>query len=457
MRWPFRRRLWVYLIEITLLIGALVTTQLLSDRLWMLPNGDVDEYYSYALAFWTTHPLFHSIPVEYPPLAIIPFTLTILPNLPNYYHQVFAIWMGMLVVAGYLAFLRYAGHTRAIMYAVYLLLGTSATLLARFDIVPALATLAALWFAERGRFGYAYVFIAAGVLLKLYPAFLIPVIVIEQWRQSDAATSVDGSQTPIEALGQQGTNLLQAARKFWRRRATQRTLRGVWLCSGLIAGCFAVFFVLNPAGTLSGFQYAGNRPLQVESTPASLLWLASIVGIPAYPNYSFVSLNFVGPLDVVLKPASAVALVGGCLWVYIRQTRGRLTIGQAFLACLGIVLVTNKIFSPQYLIWIIPVVAYVEGLDLFWIAICFLTWCDYPIIYQLHHPIQTVTYSWQFMPVLALRNGLLLYATLRVIIRPKSQLYHSRGIPAESDSLEGIAQTGDGDEGGEVERAALAG
>ena len=230
-------------------------------------------------------------------------------------------------------------------------------------------------------------------------------------------------------------------------------MRGLCLCFGLILGCFALSYALNPAGTLSGFQYAGDRPLQVESTPASILWLGSIFGIPAYPNYSFLSLNFVGPLGNILKPASAVALVCGCLWVYFRQAQGRLTIGQAFLACLGIVLVTNKIFSPQYLIWIIPIVAYMEGLDLFWVVICILTWYDYPILYQLHHPIQTVTYSWQFMPVLALRNGLLLYVTLRVIIRPSRGLYHSEGTSADHGPLAGRAGTTDREEGGGIEHA----
>jgi hypothetical protein len=451
VRWPFR--LGIYVVEIALLIGALVATQVLSARLWMLPNGDVDEYYAYAQAFWTSHPLFHAIPVEYPLLAIIPFSLTILPNLPHAYHIVFAVWMGALVVTGYIGFLRYADHTRALMYAVYLLLGTSATLLARFDILPALTTLAALWLAERGRFTYAYILIAAGVLLKLYPAFLIPVVVIEQWRQTDAIARTEVAAPMPQAAGRQSVDLRRAVRQFWQRDATQRALRGVGLCFSLILGCFALSFVLNPAGTLSGFQYAGNRPLQVESTPASILWLGSIFGIPAYPNYSFVSLNYVGLMDSILKPASAVALVCGCLWVYVRQAQGKLTIGQAFLACLGIVLVTNKIFSPQYLIWIIPIVAYVEGLDLLWLAVCFLTWYDYPILYQLHHPIQTVTYGWQFMPVLALRNGLLLYVTLRVILRPNRRLYHSEGASADHGALAGRAGTTDREEGGGIEHA----
>jgi len=196
-------------------------------------------------------------------------------------------------------------------------------------------------------------------------------------------------------------------------------LRGVALCLTLIAAGFGGALALNTRGTLSAFLYAGQRPLQVESMPASLLWLGTLVGIPAFPDYSFVSLNYVGALDGVLRPLSAVALVAGCALVYWRQARGKLGVGRAFLACLAIVLVTNKIFSPQYLIWLLPIVAYVEGFDLLWVVICLLTWLDFPIIYQQRHPIITVPYNPLFMPEVALRNGLLLWAAARAIIAPE--------------------------------------
>jgi len=142
------------------------------------------------------------------------------------------------------------------------------------------------------------------------------------------------------------------------------------------------------------------------------------VGIPAHEDFSFLSLNYVGVLDGLLKPLSALALLGGCLWVYWRQARGKLSIGQAFLACLCAVIVTNKIFSPQYLVWLLPIAATVDGFSLVWIAICLLTTLDFPILYGTRNPIWTVTYSWQFMPVVTLRNALLVYATLRAILRP---------------------------------------
>lgn len=394
------------------LILALAATQVLSKLIWDLPNGDVDLYQNYAVAFWLRPPRLHALPVEYPPLALAVFMLTLVPPLP-WYHITFAAWMGLFVLLGYRGIRERLGRTRGYIYVLYLAIGALATILARFDIVPALATLAALWAVERGRFGSAYALIAAGILLKLYPAFLLPVVAIAHWRTlaaRDIATQGEPN-TPAR-------NPIAALSRFARRPATRRVARGLALWAVLVLAGYLPALVVNTSGALSGFNYAGGRPLQIESTPAALLWLGTIFGIPAQPDYSFTSLNYVGALDVYLKPLSAVALATGCLWVYWRQARGRLTAGQAFVACLAVVLVTNKIFSPQYLIWALPVVAYVEGFDFVWLAICLLTLYEFPVIYQMRRPILTVPYSWEFMPVLALRNGLLLYATLRAIMRP---------------------------------------
>lgn len=413
-RQPGRRWL-LRALECCLLVAALAATQVLSKNLWLLSNGDVDEYQQYAKAFWIQHPLAHALPVEYPPLAIAPFTLTLLPPGIDP-HVAFAFWMGLLVLAGYYGLLRVGGRLRAVSYIGYLLLGTAAILLARFDVVPALATLLALWYAQRRRYGRAYALLAVGVLLKLYPIFLVPVVLIDHWRAAAALAPDGGGSAPLWDWQTWRHAPGTCLRRVWAHPATKPMLRGAALCGGLILGGFVAAYVLDPGGALSGFRYAGERPLQVESTPASLLWLGTLVGIPAHPDYSFVSLNYAGTLDAALKPLSVVALAGGCLWVYWRQARGQLSVERAFLACVCVVLVTNKIFSPQYLIWVLPLVAYVEGFSPLWVAICFLTWLEFPIMYQWRHPIWTVTYTPGFMPVVAVRNGLLLWATLHVII-----------------------------------------
>jgi hypothetical protein len=411
------RSVALYAVEFGLLIVALYVTRLISIYIWALPNGDVKLYRDYALTFWTRG--FHALPVEYPPLALLPFSATLLPPFGDYF-TTYALWMLALAVLGYVGFLIYSTHRRALVYAVYLIVGAAGTLLARFDLVPALLTLAALWATQRRRFGWAYVLIALGILMKLYPAFLLPIVMIAQWRAATARARIEGAAPAEKLVGRWWWDRPSVVlRRLWAQPAMPRLAAGVGLCAGIVALGFWAALAMSPTDAFSGFNYAGARPLQIESTPATLLWLGTLLGSPAHPDYSFVSLNYVGPLDMILKPLSMVALLALCLLVYWRQAQGRLTVGQAFVACLCVVVATNKIFSPQYLIWLLPVVAAVEGFDLFWLAICVLTTLNYPIIYQMRHPIWTVPYTPEFMPVLAVRNLLLLYVMARAIIGPR--------------------------------------
>lgn len=412
-------RFWLArVIEFALVAAAVGGVRALMVATTRLPNGDVTEYHTYALAFWTHMPLFTSLPVEYPPLAILPFSLTLVPPLKDF-QSIFTWWMGAATLVGYLGFRRVSGWRRALAYLVYLLIGAAGTLVARFDIFPALATVGALWAAQRRHFATAYLLLAAGVLLKLYPAFLAPLVVIEQWRALVVRFGeADGPGAWPGGAGWRGW--LSRARWAWlaRTRATRHTAEGAALFAGVVALGFFLAYSLDPSGALTEFQYAGARPLQIESTPAALLWIGSILGIPAHADFSFVSLNYVGPLDVVLKPLSTLSLVAGCLWVYLRLARGRLGLAQSFLALLCVVTITNKIFSPQYMIWVTPFVAEVYGFDLLWLLICALTTLIFPYLYAMGNPIWTVPDIPAFMPAVTARDGLMLWATLRAILHP---------------------------------------
>jgi hypothetical protein len=401
-------------------------------------NGDVLEYQRYAMAFWFGQPLFHHLPVEYPPLTILPFTLTLLPPLPDPV-VVFAWWMGALLIATYFWLRRYSTGRHAVVFIAYLLIGATSTVLSRYDLFPALATLLALWACERGRFRLAYGLLAVGVLLKLYPAFLIPVVAAQQWRVLTSPSVPAGEAARLTVRrGWRGSWRSELARLRYRvmRELASAPVRAVALevarCAGIIIAGFVVAAVLSPSGALSGFAYAGARPLQIESTPATLLWIASWFGLPAHPVYTFHSLNLVGPLDSVLKLLSALALAGGSLLVYLRVAAGRLPVGKAFVACLCVVLVTNKIFSPQYIIWVLPLVAYVMGLRIAWVVIGLLTTLIYPFLYFAHPHIRLVAYDPLFLPAVAARNALLLYVTLHMLREDSSRAYTRRPRPSDS-------------------------
>lgn len=98
--------------------------------------------------------------------------------------------------------------------------------------------------------------------------------------------------------------------------------------------------------------------------------------------------------------------------------RGKLAWERAFLAALCIVVVTNKVFSPQYLIWVLPFAALIDGFDVLWLAVCVLTSLDFPVFYHIYGlcmPADKVVYPPIFLASLAVRNGLLLIITGRAM------------------------------------------
>ncbi len=363
------------------------------------------EYHQYALAFWTQPPLFHRFPLEYPPLALFPFlfTLSPAPNIPYYWS--FAWCMGAIMCLSYLWLARVISHRKALVYALYLLVGTMATLMMRYDLLPALATLGALLLAERRRYAWASALLAIGALLKLYPAFLLPVLMLTQWRESLPL------RTPPQERSDQAPHA--PLRELWQRG--KPLLRGVGVFVSLLALGFGAPLLLNPQESTSVFTYNLARPIQIESAPGSLLWLGTFLGFPVQGEVSFGSLNLVGPLGDPLKLLSLVGLVVGSLLVYWRIWRGRLTLGQAFVATLGLVLLFNKVLSPQYFIWMLPLVAYVVELDFLWLLICLLTTLIYPFLYHVYYHVGHEITNPVLLCTIAIRNALLIAAVARAV------------------------------------------
>jgi hypothetical protein len=394
---------WLFLaFELCCLAGLLCALPTLIWSVPFLTLGDVNEYNQYALAFWTQTPLFHQFPQEYPPLALIPFAFTLTPFHSILYYWAFAFWMGVIFCLSYLWMALAVSHRKALIYALYLLVGAAATLLMRFDLLPALATLGALVMAERKHYSWAYTLLAIGVLLKLYPAFLVPVVMAAQWRDVQP-----GLVTPQEPLERESFGIV------WQR--SQPLLKGLSLFVALIAIGFGAPLALNFQQATSFFTYNLARPIQIESAPASLLWFGTLFGFPIQGEGSFGSVNLVGPLGAPLKMLSLAGLVGGSLLVYWRIWNGNLNLGQAFLATIGVVMVFNKVLSPQYFIWVLPLVAYVLGLDLFWLALCCLTTLIYPFLYHVYYHVAHEATNPMLLWAIAIRNVFLMVAVVRAV------------------------------------------
>ena len=347
-------------------MGALVSVWLPGD--WR--QADISLYRTDALAFWghLSHP---SLPHEYPPLAIIPFALTLIGP-PSVGQDCFALGMAALFVLGFAAIRRWKGASRAWTYGAYTLAAGPATLLFRYDILPALMVLGCLWLLERRRFGPVYPLIGLGTLLKLFPLALLPVTVIAG---------------------------------------------GVLVCAVIVVGGFALAHVVDPAHGLGAITYNLGRPVQVESVPATLMWLGSLVGVPAHPVYASVSYDLVGRLSGVASAAGDIGLVAGMLWVWWRQLTGRMDTGHAVVGALLVLLCTSGVLSTQYLIWVAPVLAVVDGFRFRWLAVFLLTALIFPVLYQAaveYSP--TLRYSVWFLAGIGVRNVLLVVCTVWFLV-----------------------------------------
>jgi Glycosyltransferase family 87 len=210
-----------------------------------------------------------------------------------------------------------------------LLLGS--VVLSRFDLWPAAITAGALaaLLAGRDRLGAGVLGLA--VAAKLYPVVLVPVAGIWIWRRS-------GRRTALISLA---------------------------IFAAVVAACFLPFLALSPHGLWESVTRQSNRPLQIESLGAGvLLVLHQVAGIGITMQSSHGSQNLAGTgpdaiaaLQSVLQLAAVVAV-----WVWFARgpmERDRLV--RAFAASVCAFIAFGKVFSPQFLIWLVPIVPLVRG------------------------------------------------------------------------------------------------
>ena len=220
--------------------------------------------------------------------------------------------------------------TRALLAGLApLLLGP--VVLSRFDLWPALLTLAAVvaLSGSRNRLGFGLLGIA--IAAKLYPAVLLPLAIVH----------------------------------VWRRRGS----REAGICTAVLAATLLILIVpllvVAPHGLWSSLAGQAERPLQLESLGSSALLVAhQAFGVDLTVVFSHGSNNLGGHGADLLATGQTLlgAVVLVALWVaYGRgpQTPERLLRYSA--ACVCAFVAFGKVLSPQYLIWLIALVLIVPG------------------------------------------------------------------------------------------------
>ncbi|MGA2505542.1 MAG: glycosyltransferase family 87 protein [Anaerolineales bacterium] len=401
-------------------VGVLLTATMVGAY-FVIP--DVLNYQCYATAFWfgaqTSQLLpasqcqfipqisqYHTLPLEYPPLTLFIFSLPLLVPVVNY-TLMFALFMAVIVSFIYWLLLKYGPHGAGVIFAACLLVGCLATTLARFDMFPAALTLLCVIWAERKHWTLAYGALALGVLTKLYPIVLFPLLFLAEQRDRVGFFIPDQSIM----LKTAPTVFLHSVRSM-RSWCWKNGLMFI----GLVLGVTACFGVLISKGAFNSLSYLYFRPFQVESIGSVLLWLASLLGVPVERKNSFGSLNTLSPIAGGVSQFLVILLCMGYIFIVIQQWKGKMNFVQAFLAMLLVLVSTSKVFSPEYLLWLIPLLAYSatgnRKLWLYWGGISILTTLIYPIYYGVIANLNGSFLDSGFLPVILLRDGLFVLLTI---------------------------------------------
>jgi hypothetical protein len=404
------------IIAIILLLAAAVV-----DAFFI--NRDVLAYQCYATVFWfgakisqllpvsqcqfiSQYIQFHTFPLEYPPLTLAIFSPPLLmPVLA--YPLAFALSMALTASLVYWLLLKYGPRGAGAVFAACLLVGCMATAFARFDLVPAALTLLCLILAERKYWTLAYVALALGVLTKLFPIVLFPMLFLAEQR-GQAGFYIPDSPLTLKTIRTVFLNTLRNMRR-WRWKSALVFI-------GMVFGITTLFVVINPKGAIGSLSYLYLRPFEIESTGSVLLWLASFLGAPIAWKTAFGSLNTISPIADSISQGFVVLLLLGYIYILIQQWRGKMDMIQASLAALLVLVATSKVFSPQYLLWLVPLAAYSAAgnrrLLLYWGAISVLTTLIYPVYYGINSFINDPSRVPGFLPAILLRDGLFLLLTV---------------------------------------------
>ena len=281
---------------------------------------------------------------EYPPLAALLLWAAGLPGTGESAYAVsFAVLMGACAVVGQqlaaqlarvadaaaTAVRGVAGPGRDAVVVAWLLAFTpiviGASVRTHFDALPIAITIGGLLALARERPGLGFALLGAGTMTKLFPGLLAVIAFV--W--------------------------LFAARG--KRRAA---LRGGAI---FVAVVLAVSLPFAGSGYVESFTFHLDRPVQIESTPATVLFAlggSDVTGTSLRPD-RFKSNGLDGGHAPEVQRLFALLLLGALCWVLALAARARDArhlVLCGFAALLAFVAL-GKVFSPQYVIWLAPFAA----------------------------------------------------------------------------------------------------
>lgn len=284
--------------------------------------------------------------MEYPPFA---FIFLAIPRLfaatPGGYEIAFVaeafifFMIGMVVVGKLAKRFNQSQHQAMLAYTVLMLLMLE-FVLDRYDIFPVIISLLSFYCFVTKRYVWAFALLSIATMTKLYPAVLFPIFIIPFLMNRDWSNTIKGTATFI------------------------------------LVGLLVVlpFFLLGSDPISYFLEYHMDRPLQVESVAASIISVIGMLGLTkVWTEFGYGSDNLVGALPDAIAPYLTPIVVIALVVIYIlyaymlsklrkdrrdNENSRMVLLGSTVVLALMVFIIMGKVFSAQYLLWVIPFIVF---------------------------------------------------------------------------------------------------
>lgn len=305
-------------------------------------------YFMYADKIFHGELPYQDFDIEYTPLAL---PLFLLPRLfaesDIGYHVAFAVEMLLFDLAGLVMLWMISkrlGRSAVTMLIVYTigLLALGPTIIDHFDLAAAVFLLAAVYAFMSQRCVTSAILLACGTMVKVFPIIILPIFAVY----------------------------------LIRRKRYQKLVKHMAAFGIVIVVVSLPCLLIDAGGYIDSFTYHSDRGLQAESTYASILLLGHEWGISTVKT-DFMATS--GSWDILTPTADRLATISPFMTVFLlaivyglyflRERSAVQSYSEEIhkrminfvLLTIGVFLIANKVFSPQYLIWLYPLIPLVSG------------------------------------------------------------------------------------------------
>ena len=306
-------------------------------------NDGFNIFFSYASKVFSGELPYHDFSLEYPPIALLVMTVPRLITADPLHYQI--AFASQILIFDLIGLLILTDLAKRLGYSLWITLAVSTIALTvsgplimeRFDLIPAILVLCALYCFSRGWNAASWITLGIATMVKTYPVVIVPLFALYLLKRKNYSSLVKGTMAF-------GFTLLV-----------------------IIVPCLC----LSPGGFYESYSYHAERGLQIESTYASALLLGNAWGLTGGEmRFDHAAWHMDTSLADSLANAALPIMVMTLLAIYTiyalqKQEKDERSdyshlINYSLLAILAF-MVTSKVLSPQFVIWIYPLIPLIAG------------------------------------------------------------------------------------------------